>query len=301
MNTLDLQPNDDLAPSATTYPEPPSRESVSPPLPHRRRRAPLMVRVVAVAALCGAASGWLAATLTDDSKGSPQDSSATPTTTSTSLTLAGERLDVAGVLAKVGPSVVNIQTTITTRVGPRQTTGQAAGTGIVMTADGKVLTNAHVVAGATSIAVTVPGSSTSYTASVLFADTTADVAAIQVIGASGFVAARLASKAPAVGDDVVAIGNALALAGGPTVTRGIISGLGRSLQSDNGVMEGLIQTDAAISSGDSGGPLVNALGEVVGIDTAGITSSQAVIAENVGFAIPIDRAVTVLRQAGIAI
>src|SRR4029077_5930355 len=93
-----------------------------------------------------------------------------------------------------------------------------------------------------------------------------------------------------VGDDVVAIGNALALEGGLTVTEGIVSALDRSIETSSGPLHGLIQTDAAISSGNSGGALVNANGEVIGINTAVATSSGTVQASNIGFAIAIDKA-----------
>ena len=88
----------------------------------------------------------------------------------------------------------------------------------------------------------------------------------------------------------MAIGNALALAGGPTVSRGIVSALGRSITTDTATLNGLIQTDAAISSGHSGGPLVNAKGEVVGMNTAGASTTGENTAENIGFAIPINQA-----------
>jgi putative serine protease PepD len=93
-----------------------------------------------------------------------------------------------------------------------------------------------------------------------------------------------------VGDDVVAIGNALALEGGLTVTRGIVSALDRSIQRGTGTLTGLVQTDAAISSGNSGGALVNAAGQVIGINTAVAASGGSVTASNIGFAISIDHA-----------
>jgi S1-C subfamily serine protease len=99
-----------------------------------------------------------------------------------------------------------------------------------------------------------------------------------------------------VGDEVVAIGNALALEGGPTVTEGIVSALDRSITTGSGTLTGLIQTDAAISSGNSGGPLVDAYGEVVGVNTAVAASGGGVEASNIGFVISIDRALEVARQ-----
>ena len=174
--------------------------------------------------------------------------------------------------------MVSITTTITERRGPFTSTGQAAGTGIVLSADGQVLTNAHVVAGATSIEVNLPGETSARAATVVGVDTANDIAVLKLTDATGVVAAPLGdSSTLAVGDDVVAIGNALALEGGLTVTRGIVSALGRSIEDETGSLTGLIQTDAPISSGNSGGPLVNASGQVIGMNTAAApTSSQRV-------------------------
>jgi putative serine protease PepD len=99
-----------------------------------------------------------------------------------------------------------------------------------------------------------------------------------------------------VGDQVVAIGNALALEGGPSVTLGIVSALDRAIERRSGTLAGLIQTDAAISSGNSGGPLVNAAGEVVGVNTAVASGGAGVEAANIGFAISIDTATEVARR-----
>ena len=113
---------------------------------------------------------------------------------------------------------------------------------------------------------------------------------LQLDDATGVVPATIATGDVAVGDPVVAIGNALALEGGPTVTQGIVSALDRSIDTEEGHLDGLIQTDAAISSGNSGGPLANAAGEVVGINTAVASSSQGTQASNIGFVIPIAHA-----------
>jgi len=143
----------------------------------------------------------------------------------------------------------------------------------------------------------LPGVARARTAELVGIDSAADLALLRIKGASGLPAATLgASASLRVGDDVVAIGNALALEGGPTVTRGIVSALNRTLQSGGVDMQGLIQTDAAISSGNSGGPLVNAAGEVVGINTAVAVSSESTTAENIGFAIPVDRVQPALQR-----
>ncbi len=214
-----------------------------------------------------------------------------------SVELDGQALDVAAVLDRVEASVVSIETSVRSRRGPYVTEGQGAGTGIVLNDDGDILTNAHVVEGASTIMVTVPGDSSPRVATLVARDVSADVAVLHLEDATGLVAAALAEAgSTVVGDDVVAIGNALALEGGLTVTKGIVSALDRSIGTTSGTLTGLIQTDAAISSGNSGGPLVNAAGEVVGMNTAVAASSSGVEAANIGFAIAIDRAVTIAER-----
>jgi putative serine protease PepD len=189
----------------------------------------------------------------------------------------------------------SIETRVRTQRGPFTAEGEGAGTGVVIDGDGHILTNAHVVEDATSITVTVGGEARD--AELVAYDTDADIAVLRVDDTSGLVAADLAdASTTAVGDEVVAIGNALALEGGLSVTRGIVSALDRSIETTSGTLSGLIQTDAAISSGNSGGPLVNALGQVVGINTAVATSSSGVEASNIGFAISIDDAMAVAHQ-----
>jgi S1-C subfamily serine protease len=120
----------------------------------------------------------------------------------------------------------------------------------------------------------------------------ADIALIQLVSASGLVPAELGSSSSLkVGDDVLAIGNALNLGGTPSVTQGIVSGLGRSVNAEGTMLENLIQTDTAINPGNSGGPLVNASGQVVGINTAIFDN-----AENIGFAIAIDTIKPLIEQ-----
>ena len=244
------------------------------------------------AALVGGGAGYAGATLAGDT------SSPTVTTTALPLAYNSTALDVGAVLKKVDPSVVTIKTTIEVQGQFGQTqTGEAAGTGIVLAADGEILTNAHVVANSTSITVTLSGQTTAHKATLIGADTTNDVALIKVEGVAGLTPATIGnSDAVAVGDDAIAIGNALNLDGGVSVTRGIISALGRSIDVEAGHLSNLIQTDAAISSGNSGGPLVNAAGVVVGMNTAGATSSGSVTAENIGFTIPINQAMKIVAQ-----
>ena len=260
--------------------------------PSVRRRWPRIAATsVALAALVGGGAGYVGATLAG------QGSAASATAVGTQLAYTGSTLDVAAVIAKVEPSVVTIKTQITVNQGRGTYSGEAAGTGIVLTADGEILTNAHVVADATTITVTLDGETTARKAVLVGTDTTHDVALIKIVGASGLTPATIGnSDSVAVGNDVVAIGNALDLDGGVTVTRGIISALDRSIDVENGTLSGLIQTDAAISSGNSGGPLVNSAGEIIGMNSAGATSSANVTAENIGFSIAINQAMTIVAQ-----
>ena len=200
------------------------------------------------------------------------------TATQTPITTAAGGVDVGGVLSSVEPSVVSIETR------SALLDGQAgAGTGIVLTADGLVLTNAHVIAGLNEIQVGLFGGERA-PARLVGSFPESDIALIQIEGESDLVPAELGSSAGLqVGEEVIAIGNALNLGGRPTVTRGIVSALDRSLSAQGITLSNLIQTDAAINPGNSGGPLVNASGQVVGVNTAIIGDAQ-----NIGFSIEID-------------
>ncbi len=197
-------------------------------------------------------------------------------------------IDVQAVLRTVAPSVVTIETG---RAGADRIFGSGAGSGVVLSSDGLVLTNAHVVAGADAIRVAVSGGPPR-PADLVGSSPSVDIALVRVRDASGLVPATLGSSvAVAVGDDVVAIGYALSLGDAPTVTRGIVSAKGRSLEADGIVLDDLLQIDAAINRGNSGGPLVNSAGQVIGINTAGIPNAQ-----NLGFAIEIDAVRPVVEQ-----
>ena len=205
------------------WPPPPAgMPPVSPPArrPRGGRRVLAMVALVGIAGGAGFVGGRLG-----DGGGS---TSATAART-TSVVFDGTTLDVASVLARVEASVVSIDTVVQVGRGPFRGEGTGAGTGVVLdAAGGYVLTNAHVVDGATSITVTV-GDGSPRTATVVAADTTNDIAVVHLGDTSGLVAAPVGSSdALAVGDQVIAIGNALALEGGLSVTEGIVSALDRS-------------------------------------------------------------------------
>lgn len=199
---------------------------------------------------------------------------------------------IAQVVNMLADSVVTINSQISDASGE----GEATGTGVVLTADGEILTNAHVVADSTSVSVRFAGETEPRIATVLASDAGNDLALLK-IDATNLKPATFAQPGTIrIGDQVIAIGYALALDGGPSVTSGIISALKRTIITESGALNGLIQTDAAISSGNSGGPLVNLRGEVVGINTAVARSDVNQAANNVGFSISVDEIGPVLEQ-----
>jgi serine protease Do len=271
---------------------PPPSDPASPPPPERRR--PGRLRHVLLGALVGGVCGALVASgafvfFDDDDNDGPATVTATrsPELTRESSRIATEG-DVAAIIAAVQPAVVSISA----NVGGG---GEGAGTGFAVGTDGVIVTNAHVVADADDIEVTFSDGSTQ-PADIVGRDVNADLAVLKV-DATGLPVVQLGSSDDVqIGDDVVAIGNALALEGGLTVTRGIISGPPRpEVAEELGiVLESVIQTDASISSGNSGGPLVDAQGRVIGINTAIAGSGPGSQAENVGFAIPISLAAPII-------
>jgi putative serine protease PepD len=206
-------------------------------------------------------------------------------------------LDVYDVALSIRPSVV----TVTSRIAEGNAVGEGVGTGVIVSADGDILTNAHVVNGATAVNVRFAGDTEPTPATIVAVDTDNDLALLRVDVDEPLTPATFADPASVrIGDQVMAIGFALDLDGDPTVTSGIVSATGRTLRTgdsaDSAVLDGLIQTDAAISSGNSGGPLVNAAGQVVGINTAVARSDTMTAATNVGFAIGSGEVQRVLEQ-----
>ena len=199
---------------------------------------------------------------------------------------------IAEVANRVAPSVVSIVTETKTKgyslfYGETESTGAAAGTGIIVSSDGYVLTNKHVIDSATKIYVVLDDGTVYRDVSLVATDPLNDVAFLKIANVQDLQAATLGdSKTIVLGEQVIAIGNALGQYQN-TITSGIISGTGRSLTATDSsyqnaeTLSDMIQTDAAINSGNSGGPLVNAAGEVIGINTA-VSSGNSI-----GFAIPI--------------
>jgi serine protease Do len=208
---------------------------------------------------------------------------------------------VIAVVRSVLPAVVNVTAEAGEDLGGAERRG--VGTGFIVRADGIVVTNYHVVEQAQRITVTTSGDDPErYEARVIGGDPQADLAVLQ-IDATGLPTVRLGTSDDLeLGQQVVAIGYALALEGGPTVTTGVVSARDRTITvadancaaCENGerTYTDVVQTDAAINPGNSGGPLVDLSGRVIGINTAGSTR-----AENIGFAIAIDAALPTIRDA----
>ena len=213
-----------------------------------------------------------------------------------STTGSGAPADVSGVAAKVSSDLVDINTNLSYE------SEQAAGTGIVLTSNGEVLTNNHVIDGATSISVTDVGNGQTYKGNVVGYDRTGDVAVVQLVGASGLKTAKISSSEPSVGEGVVGVGNAGGTGGTPSSAGGSVTALGQSITaSDSGGgnsenLTGLIETNCDIQPGDSGGALVESDGEVVGMDTAASTDSTELGGGAQAYAIPIDTALSIAKS-----
>ncbi len=200
---------------------------------------------------------------------------------------------VVRAVAAVEPAVVSITTEVPVdnpfAVFYGRTTASAEGSGVVIDPDGIVLTNAHVVEGASRITATFPDGR-GVEAELLGITPELDLAVLRLPGERGLTAVEVGSSAGLMlGEPVIAIGNPFGL--GQTVTTGVVSALNRSLETDDRVYQDFIQTDASINPGNSGGPLLDIHGRLIGINTA-IRSD----AENIGFAIPVDRAIKVARD-----
>ena len=275
------------------FPPPPPHESLS----QRGSSRTGLARTAALAVLLSLISGFIGgviATQVDESSGSSANEPYTQVTAAPVVSDA-EASDISGV-AQAALRVANSVVTISSSVDGGFSEGEATGTGVVVTSGGEILTNAHVVEGASEVRVRFAGDTEPVIAQVLAADSGNDLALLKV-NATGLTAAIFAKPGSVrVGDQVVAIGYALALDGGPSVTTGIVSALRRTIFTDSGALNSLIQTDAAISSGNSGGPLVNMRGEVVGINTAVARGDTNSSANNIGFAISVDEVLAVLEQ-----
>ena len=284
------------AESSYTFGENPSPFGGTPAGPEKpRRRFPVgrVLKGAVALVLCAAVGfggGYVGASFARSSNpiilqtapAADSDGSSNTSATATGTTTA------SAVAAKVLPSVVEVTTEqVTMNAFLGQYVESGAGSGVIISADGYIITNNHVISGASTIKVTT-SDGTQYDATVIGADSQTDIAVLK-IDASGLTAAVIGdSETLAVGDYVIAVGNPLGTLGG-TVTDGIISALDRGV-TVNGQNMTLLQTNAAVSPGNSGGGLFNANGELVGVVNAKSADSDA---EGIGFAIPIDTAISV--------
>jgi S1-C subfamily serine protease len=243
----------------------------------RRRRGPIVAAAAVAVALAAGGTAWA----TVGSSGP---------------------LSTAQIASQVSPGLVDVTSTL------GYAGGVAEGTGMVLTSSGEVLTNNHVIAGATSIKVRDVGNGRTYTATVVGYSDSDDVAVLQLQGASGLATVSVGnSSSVAAGNDVVALGNAEGKGGSPAVVTGNVTGLGATITAedqDSGNAEHLtdmIRTNANIEPGDSGGPLVNTTGQVIGMDTAASTASPGQVGTTAAtattaFSIPINRAMSIADQ-----
>jgi S1-C subfamily serine protease len=233
---------------------------------------------------------------TGNGNGSSPFGSGSSGSSGNSSTGAGAPSDISGISANVNPALVDINTNLSYQ------NEQAAGTGMVLTSDGVILTNNHVIDGATSISVTDIGNGKTYTANVVGYDRTGDVAVIKLVNASGLKTISTSSGTAAVGQAIVGIGNAGGAGGTPSAAGGSITALNQSITaSDNGGgnaenLTGLIEINAGIQPGDSGGPLVNTSSQVIGMDTAASSSNGYQVTGSQAYAIPIGTALSIAKQ-----
>jgi S1-C subfamily serine protease len=265
-----------------------------------RRRGPRALVYVAVAAVAAAVGAGTVVALNQNSQnpGSVSSQQIPSPNRNAAGNANNAALNEQSVANKVEPGVVDINSQL------KYENGAAAGTGMVLSSNGLVLTNNHVVDGSTSLHATLVSSGKTYTAQVLGVDPVDDVALIKLVGAAGLKTVSVGDSAKvSLGTGVVAIGNAGGTGGTPTVTSGTITALNRTITaSDSGsganseTLHGMLQTNAPIAAGDSGGPLSDAAGQVIGMDTAANSQSLGGAGTNMGFAIPINRALGIARQ-----
>ena len=269
-----------------SWPAPAGSPSPHPSTPRSGRRR-LALAAFAVVAIAGGTAGGAITGRQSQPAVATQTTTGNFNTASVGTAASGasgpDKQDVSALISAALPGVVSISVELNG--------GQAAGTGFIISADGQIATNAHVVADATKITVKFADGSTA-PAKVLGVDRTDDLAVVKVDKA-GLTALPLGKSSNLhIGEPVVAIGNALDLTGGPTATEGIVSALDRTIDTNDGEhLTHLLQTDAAINPGNSGGPLLTLDGEVVGINSAGSQDAQ-----NIGFAIAIDTAQPIITQ-----
>lgn len=287
------------APNNTTnLPEQPIQKQAAAP---KEKKANKWLLGLAAVVIVGSASGYLGSWFEDEFNTTPTTSVLNSSKDDGNAVVTADEESIAAVAKAVSPSIVSILTTSqqVSRYYNQSYEQQGAGTGMIVTADGYIMTNKHVIDGADKVSVVLPSGETYENVQVMGSDPLNDVAFLKIKNVKGLPAVELGdSKTIRIGQSVVAIGNALGQYQN-TVTSGIVSGTGRPIiASSDGTGEGeteslsdLIQTDAAINSGNSGGPLLNLKGQVIGINTAVASDAQGI-----GFAIPIGAAKGILEH-----
>jgi S1-C subfamily serine protease len=276
----------------------------SPPIKSGRARSVGFVAVVVAAALIGAGIGsqlHLHGALPTLNAANAPTNHVTPSTPaypgSTTNQPAVTPSQTGAIAAKVDPGVVDITTVLGFQ-------NAAAGTGMIINGSGEILTNDHVISGATSITVTAVDTGHRYSATVVGSDPTEDIAVLQLHGASGMTPIKTAARSVAVGDQIVALGNAGGTGGTPDVVTGTVIAVNQTITaSDPGggnaeTLHGLVQINAPIKAGDSGGPLVNTAAEVIGMNTAAAESNGrgGFSGGSEGYAIPIAHALNIAKK-----
>jgi S1-C subfamily serine protease len=281
-------------------------EPIPPSPTSRRRNAPAALALVGVVALLAGAAGAAAGVaVRDGSSGSSSSATRSPRgsvdgSSSNSFQAptdaSGSSIDLGQVATAASPAVVNIATTLSNGE-------QAAGSGLVLTPKGRILTNNHVISGATDIEVEIGVTGDTYSADVVGYDTADDVAVIQLDDASGLQTIKTAPAASVEEQDlVIAIGNALGRFGTPSVVSGTVTALHQDITAGDGLdqesLQDMIRVEASIQPGDSGGALLDDTGRVIGMNTAAdVGGSQFGFSSGTtGFAIPIDRALTIADE-----
>lgn len=271
------------------------------PEPPRRHRGRTILGLAATAVVAAGVGAGAAVGL---SQGTVPAGPATST--------SKEVLSTAQIASRVDPGLVDVKATLGYQGA------YSLGTGIVLTSNGEILTNNHVINGATSVSVTDIGNGKTYKATVVGYDETRDIAVLRLSGASGLTTAATGdSNTVKVGDSVVGIGNAGGVGGTPSVAPGTVTALNQSITASDAAsgsseqLSGLIETNADIQSGDSGGPLVNTHAQVIGVDTAASTNyqlggygasgfgsagSSGNGSTTRGYAIPINTALSIAKQ-----
>ena len=280
----------------------------TPPMPRPHRWWFPLAAAIVVLTLAGGVGGYAIARTREPGSTSASTASAasatpsTPSTSSSSSSAASKRkakLTLAQIEAAVDPAIVDVTATL-------GSSGTAKGTGMVISSTGEVLTNNHVISGATSVSVQIGGAGTAYQATIVGYDVTDDIAVLQISGVSGLATIQTASASTvSAGDAIVAIGNALGQGGTPAAAQGLVTAVDQTITASDGLgtnaetLSGLIEISAAVEPGDSGGATVNTYGQVVGMTTAASSGGFRPMSTNAtttAYAIPIETARSIARQ-----